>query len=283
MNRKSIWVLAAILTLVAGCAPKIDAPADVAAIKAMAAAWGPAETAGDAAALTEQYADGAFQLPPNGSIRVGKEAIQSAFRTDFDQSIHETADVAEDVRVVGDLAFARGTYAAKSTPKVPGAAIVDDKGKWLTAYRRQADGSWKIVVDIWNSDLPVVQVLAPVSADEQALLQLERDWTAAWLKQDAAAMDAILAEGYVENANGQTTLKKQYVADMKAGIYKVESAEASDMRVVVFGDHAVVNGSSASKYTMRGKDASRKTRWTDTFEKRDGSWRAVVSYIVKIE
>jgi uncharacterized protein (TIGR02246 family) len=283
MNRKSIWVLAAILTLVAGCAPKIDAPADVAAIKAMAAAWGPAETAGDAAALTEQYADGAFQLPPNGSIRVGKEAIQSAFRTDFDQSIHETADVAEDVRVVGDLAFARGTYAAKSTPKVPGAAIVDDKGKWLTAYRRQADGSWKIVVDIWNSDLPVVQVLAPVSADEQALLQLERDWTAAWLKQDAAAMDAILAEGYVENANGQTTLKKQYVADMKAGIYKVESAEASDMRVVVFGDHAVVNGSSASKYTMRGKDASRKTRWTDTFEKRDGRWRAVVSYIVKIE
>jgi uncharacterized protein (TIGR02246 family) len=283
MNRKSIWVLAAILTLVAGCAPKIDAPADVAAIKAMAAAWGPAETAGDAAALTEQYADGAFQLPPNGSIRVGKEAIQSAFRTDFDQSIHETADVAEDVRVVGDLAFARGTYAAKSTPKVPGAAIVDDKGKWLTAYRRQADGSWKIVVDIWNSDLPVVQVLSPGSADEQALLQLERDWTAAWLKQDAAAMDAILTEGYVENANGQTTLKKQYVADMKAGIYKVESAEASDMRVVVFGDHAVVNGSSASKYTMRGKDASRKTRWTDTFEKRDGRWRAVVSYIVKIE
>jgi hypothetical protein len=131
--------------------------------------------------------------------------------------------------------------------------------------------------------MPVVQVLSPGSADEQALLQAERDWTAAWLKQDAVVMAGILAEGYVENANGQTTPKKQYVADMKAGIYKVESAEASDMRVVVFGDHAVVNGSSTSKYTMRGKDASRKTRWTDTFEKRDGRWRAVVSYIVKIE
>ena len=129
----------------------------------------------------------------------------------------------------------------------------------------------------------MVQVLSPGSADEQALLQLERDWTAAWRKQDAAAMDAILAEGYVENANGQTTPKKQYVADMKAGIYKVESAEASDMRVVVFGDHAVVNGSSTSKYTMCGKDASRKTRWTDVYEKRDGRWRAVVSYIIKIE
>jgi uncharacterized protein (TIGR02246 family) len=283
MNRKSIWVLAAILIVAAGCAPKADAPKDVAAIKAMVAAWGQAQTAGDAAALSGQYADDAVRLDPNASMKTGKEAIHTALRAYFDQYRDEAADVAEDVRVVGDLAFARGTYAAKSTPKVPGAAIVDDKGKWLTAYRRQADGSWKIVVDIWNSDLPVVQVLAPVSADEQALLQLERDWTAAWLKQDAAAMDAILAEGYVENANGQTTLKKQYVADMKAGIYKVESAEASDMRVVVFGDHAVVNGSSASKYTMRGKDASRKTRWTDTFEKRDGRWRAVVSYIVKIE
>lgn len=283
MNRWSIGVLAAVLIVAAGCAPKADAPADVAAIKAMAVAWGQAETAGDAAALTEQYADGAVQLPPNGPIRVGKEAIHSALRMDFDQYIHEAADVAEDVRVAGDLAFARGIYTTKMTPKVPGAAIVDGKGKWLTAYRRQADGSWKIVVDIWNSDLPVAQALAPGSADEQALLQLERDWAAAWLKQDSEAMEAILADGYVENANGQATMKKQYIADWKAGIYKVEFSEVSDMRAVVFGDQAVVNGISTSKYTMRGKDASGKSRWTDVYEKRDGRWRAVVSYIFKIE
>lgn len=283
MDRKGIWVLAAILTLVAGCAPKADAPEDVAAIKGMAIAWGQAETAGDAAALSDQYADDAVQLPPNGPIRVGKEAIHSALRTDFDQYIHEAADVAEDVRVAGDLAFARGTYTTKMTPKVPGAAVIDDKGKWLTAYRRQSDGSWKIVVDIWNSDLPVAQVLSPASADEQALLQIERDWEAAWLNMDATAMDGILADGFVENNQGQSTMKKQYLADMKAGIYKVESAEVSDMRVVVFGDRAVVNGISTSKYTLRGKDAGGKTRWTDVFEKRDGRWRAVVSYLAKME
>ena len=283
MDRKGIWVLAAILTLVAGCAPKADAPEDVAAIKGMAIAWGQAETAGDAAALSDQYADDAVQLPPNGPIRVGKEAIHSALRTDFDQYIHEAADVAEDVRVAGDLAFARGTYTTKMTPKVPGAAVIDDKGKWLTAYRRQSDGSWKIVVDIWNSDLPVAQVLSPASADEQALLQIERDWEAAWLNMDATAMDGILADSFVENNQGQSTMKKQYLADMKAGIYKVESAEVSDMRVVVFGDRAVVNGISTSKYTLRGKDASGKTRWTDVFEKRDGRWLAVVTYLAKME
>jgi len=283
MNRWSIGVLAAILIVAAGCAPKADAPEDVAAIKAMGAAWGPAITAGDAAALTEQFADGAIRLPPNGPIQVGKEAILSSLRAFLDLYSGEEVDVVEDVRVVGDLAFARGTGASKSTPKVPGAAVIDDKGKWVSVYRRQSDGSWKIVVDIWNSDLPVVQTLSPGSADEEALLQIERDWTAAWLKQDPVALDSIMADGFVENSMGQATTKKQFIADMKAGIYKVESTEASDMRAVVFGDHAVVNGISTSKYTMRGKDDSGKSRWTDVYEKRDGRWRAVVSYIVRIE
>jgi uncharacterized protein (TIGR02246 family) len=283
MDRKSIWVLAGILIVAAGCAPKADAPKDVAAIKALAVAWGPAITAGDAAALTEQFADGAIRLPPNGPIQVGKEAILSSLRAFLDLYSGEEVDVVEDVRVVGDLAFARGTGASKSTPKVPGAAVIDDKGKWVSVYRRQSDGSWKIVVDIWNSDLPVVQTLSPGSADEEALLQIERDWTAAWLKQDPVALDSIMADGFVENSMGQATTKKQFIADMKAGIYKVESTEASDMRAVVFGDHAVVNGISTSKYTMRGKDDSGKSRWTDVYEKRDGRWRAVVSYIVRIE
>jgi len=283
MDRKSIWVLAAILTLAAGCAPKADAPADVAAIKATVAAWGTAITAGDAAALTEQFADSAVRLAPNGPIQVGKEAIHSSLRAFLDLYSVEEVDVAEDVRIVGDLAFARGTGISKSTPKVPGAAVVDDKGKWVSVYRRQPGGSWKIVVDIWNSDLPPVQTLSPGSADEQALLQIERDWAAAWLKQDAAALDAILADGYVENEQGQTTTKAQMIAAFKAGIYKVESEEVSDIRVVVFGDHAVVNGMTASKQTLRGKDASGKSRWTDVLEKRDGRWRAVTTYIVKIE
>jgi uncharacterized protein (TIGR02246 family) len=283
MNRWSFGVLAAILIVSAGCAPKADAPADVAAIKAMAVAWGQAQTAGDAAALSDQYAGDAVRLGPNAPIQVGKEAILSSLRAFLDLYSVEEVDVAEDVRVVGDLAFARGIYTAKATPKVPGAAVLDDKGKWLTAYHRQSDGSWKIVVDIWNSDLPVVQTLSPGSADEQALLQLERDWMAAWLKQDAGVLDGILADGFVENYQGKATAKKQYIADMKAGIYKLESAEVRDMRAVVFGDQAVVNGISITKGTARGKDDSGKRRWTDVYAKQDGRWRAVVSYIVNIE
>ena len=199
MNRWSIGVLAAILIVAAGCAPKADAPADVAAIKAMATAWGQAQTAGDAATLSDQYADDAVRLDPNAPMKMGKEAIHSALRAYFGQYRDEAVDVAEDVRVIGDLAFARGTYKGKSTPKVPGAAVIEDKGKWVDVYQRQPDGSWKMIVDIWNSDMPPIQVLVPASADEQALLQLERDWAAAWQNMDAAALDGIMADGFVES------------------------------------------------------------------------------------
>ena len=283
MVRKGILVLVVIVALVAGCAPKADAPKDVAAIKAMAAAYGQAATAGDVTAVSDQYTDDAVRLEPNAPMLVGKEAIRAGWQKWLDQYLHEEVDVAEDVRVVGDLAFARGTYTAKATPKVSGGAVINDKGKWVSIYRRQSGGSWKIAVDIWNTDMPLAQVLSPASADEQALLQIERDWIAAWQKQDPVALDGILADGFVENYQGQTTTKKQMIADMKAGVNKIESAEVSDMRAVVFGDQAVVNGISASKGLERGKPIDRKMRWTDVYEKRDGHWRARATYIADIK
>ncbi len=284
MGRKGILVLAVVLMLaVAGCAPKVDDPKDVAAIKAMVEAWGPGITAGDVAALTGQFADNAVRLPPNQPILVGKEAVRSDLQAYLNRYRQEEVDVAEEVRVVGDLAYVRGTAKARATPKATGAAVIDDSGKWVTVFRRQSDGSWKIVVDIWNSNLPPVQTITPGSADEEALLQIERDWTAAWLKQDPAALDGILAEGFVENYQGKDTTKAQMIADMKAGVNKIDSTDISDMRAVVFGDQAIVNGISATKGTERGKAISRKMRWTDVYEKRDGRWRARASYIADIE
>lgn len=58
----------------------------------------------------------------------------------------------EDVQVAGDLAIETGRYEMTVTPK-QGKAI-NDKGKYVTVWQRQPDGSWKIVRDISNSDLP---------------------------------------------------------------------------------------------------------------------------------
>jgi ketosteroid isomerase-like protein len=31
---------------------------------------------------------------------------------------------------------------------------VTDRGKFVEIWKKQADGTWKCVVDMWNSDLP---------------------------------------------------------------------------------------------------------------------------------
>lgn len=51
------------------------------------------------------------------------------------------------------MAFARGTYSVKRTP-VAGGETVETDGKYMTIFKRQADGSWKIYRDIFNSNVP---------------------------------------------------------------------------------------------------------------------------------
>ena len=281
MSKGGIWVLAVLLIAAAGCAPKANAPEDVAAVKAQMAAYGPASSSGDPAAVADLYADGAVRLSANAPMIEGKDAIRAQWQTAYDNVVHKEMDIAEDVQVAGDLAVARGVWQATDTPKLPGAAIVQSKGKQMFVYRRQPDGAWKIIADIWNSDLPAVQTLSPETPDEFALLEIERDWAAAWLAQDAAALDAILADGYVDATRGQISTKAEILAEVKAGIHKVEACEISDIRVVVFGDHAAVNGLTTAKETLRGKDASGVNRWTDTFVKQDGRWRVVFTHAVK--
>jgi ketosteroid isomerase-like protein len=37
----------------------------------------------------------------------------------------------------------------------PTGTSVNDRGKYLEVWKKQADGTWKCVMDMWNSDLPL--------------------------------------------------------------------------------------------------------------------------------
>jgi ketosteroid isomerase-like protein len=55
--------------------------------------------------------------------------------------------------LAGDLAIETGTFTFTQKPK--GSAAITDKGKYMTVWKKQADGSWKLLRDIANSDLPM--------------------------------------------------------------------------------------------------------------------------------
>jgi len=112
---------------------------------------------------------------------------------------------------------------------------------------------------------------------EQALMQMERDWTEAQLKKDVATLDKILADDWVAQTPDGTQTKAQALADLKSGDFKQDSWTPGDMQARVFGETAVVTGTHYEKSSYKGKDISGHYVWTDVFVKRQGRWQAVAS------
>jgi ketosteroid isomerase-like protein len=106
---------------------------------------------GDIETLSSLTTDDHIMLLPNRPPLVGKEANDDANRRVFEQfDIDETWTPAETV-VAGPWAYQRGTYSVAATPKAGGQTRTTT-GNFLRIYRRQPDGQWRMIRDMFNSD-----------------------------------------------------------------------------------------------------------------------------------
>jgi len=118
----------------------------------------------------------------------------------------------------------------------------------------------------------------PAGGDEAALKALEEKWDAANLKGDAAALGAILADTFIStSAEGKVRTKAEVLAELKAGAIKYQTSKVDDMKVFLYGDAAVVNGKWTGKFVLKGKPTDTVERFTDTYIRQNGQWRAVAS------
>jgi uncharacterized protein (TIGR02246 family) len=151
-----LLLILALVGLMCGCAPQtaLDTrQADERALRDTEAVWSKAASAKDLDGFVSYYADDAAMFLPNAPIVTGKDAIRKSTEEMFANPgfslSFQTAKV--EVSRGGDLAYTHGTYTmAMNDPK---GKPVSDKGKYVTVYKRQADGKWKAVADIINSDL----------------------------------------------------------------------------------------------------------------------------------
>ena len=275
-------ILCVLLLLFSACAQKVNDPADVQAIKTFVDDYVKAVNAGDAGAIAAMMTDKSVFADPNVPVAVGKEAIRSLNQGYFDQLKAEQTAPVEDVRVVGDLAVARGTFTWKAMPKAQGLAAVNDRGSWILVFARQNDGSWKQDWGVGNSDQPAPGSTAS-GEDEKALLQLERDWSEAFVKKDVAAFDRILATEFQANWPAFIGNKKQFLGLVKGGTAKAASSANSEMKAFVLGDMGIVHGLATEQSSVAGKDTSGQYRYTDVFVKRDGRWQCVTAYSTKVQ
>jgi ketosteroid isomerase-like protein len=129
--------------------------ADAAAIRQADVAW---SKVAEAKQMDDYYAyflEDAVVLASNEPMATGKEAIQKMVGDLFAMpgfAVKWQATKVEAARS-GDLGYSVGTYELSMND--PNGMPMEDRGKYVTVWKKQADGSWKVAVDTFNSDLPL--------------------------------------------------------------------------------------------------------------------------------
>ncbi len=120
----------------------VNIAADRAAIEAMTVRYQAAARAGDAAAIQALHADDAVLHPPTEPAARGRADVDAYLAASHAEPSQATTFTSADVVVSDDgrLAYEVGT-----------AVWPDGPGKYLTVYRKTADG-WRIVADSWSED-----------------------------------------------------------------------------------------------------------------------------------
>jgi len=96
------------------------------------------------------YADDAVEVPNGHALIAGKTDIAATMGFLDDKNNHLSwSPVGADIAAAGDLGYTYGTYEFHSKDK-DGKPIVD-YGKYTSIWKRQRDGSWKVVLDMGNA------------------------------------------------------------------------------------------------------------------------------------
>ena len=129
--------------------------ADVAAIEQVTAALLNAVNESDLAGVLAVWADDGVLMPPHHPSVRGRQEIDRYFDRLFSVRRFRFTFTSSQIEVCGDVAFERVEYEV-AVSATAAALEVHDVGKGLHVYRLQPDGSWKLAMDIWNSDNPAL-------------------------------------------------------------------------------------------------------------------------------
>lgn len=121
-------------------------------VKAINDGFADAIARGDGAAAASVYAEHTMLLPPGNEPLAGRTAAELYWRARIDAGLCGFELETLELEQRGDMAFEVGRYLRASA--VADAEATIDHGKYVVIHQRQADGSWKRGVDIFNSDAP---------------------------------------------------------------------------------------------------------------------------------
>ena len=160
--KRALWLISA-LALLAGCSQS-PTPAvahresDVNLLRKAQEAAIEAFVSRNADHMVSAYSADASLMFTNSPILQGQDLKTTirALAADPNFSIQFTTDRVE-VAKSGEIGYTRGTYTMTMSDRDT-KKVLREKGKYVTIYSRQADGSWKMMEDINNADAPAIPV-----------------------------------------------------------------------------------------------------------------------------
>ena len=153
MRRLPSLLVPVVLGITMGCQtpPAVDLAAEREALMQRSRAWSEVLATGDLEAILEPWAEDAVMLPPDSPPLEGKAAIRNyveaalqipGFRVSWEPTSVSVARSGEMAHLVE-----RTTTTVTDSLGNP----LTTHGKAVTVWRKDPDGVWRNVVDIWNA------------------------------------------------------------------------------------------------------------------------------------
>ena len=99
------------------------------------------------------YAPDAVFLQPSGERITGSTAIRALFQSIMSTFNSDLTLQSHNLETSGDLAYDSGDFQETLTNVATGAKI-SSKGSYITIFKRQPNGSWQIVQQVWTGSPP---------------------------------------------------------------------------------------------------------------------------------
>ena len=135
-----------------GCATQSSRPTEIDKLRQADSALESAVESKDLERTVSFYASDSSILPVAEPLITGIDAIRDEWKHLFAIPNFANKAVLTKIEVSGDgtLGYTQGTYA--TVLGVGEGKTETEHGKWVTVWKKQSDGTWKIAVDVYNSD-----------------------------------------------------------------------------------------------------------------------------------
>jgi ketosteroid isomerase-like protein len=118
------------------------------------------------------------------------------------------------------------------------------------------------------------------SANEQELLDAEREWADVVMRKDKVAADRILADEFrltgpelQRLSTGRAATKDAWLETLP--LIDTRSFDLSDAQITVYGSAAVVFVRATIDWSIQGRPLPSRYMLTDLWVKREGRWQVV--------